>query len=97
MDFQDRKTALVIDKKDNVAVALTDLEAGDTCTVVGNDGKEYELAVTEKVPFGHKILLADLRRGDAVIKYGEEIGEMLRPLGKGRWIHNHNMSCEKGL
>lgn len=97
MDFQNRKTALVIDKKDNVAVALTDLEAGDTCTVVENDGREYAIDVTEKVPFGHKILLADLRQGDPVIKYGEEIGEMLQPLKKGGWVHNHNMSCEKGL
>lgn len=97
MDFQDRKTALVIDKKDNVAVALTDLEAGDTCTFVENDGKEYRIAVTEKVPFGHKISLADLRPGDPVIKYGEEIGEMTGPLKKGGWIHSHNMSCEKGL
>ena len=41
-------------------------------------------------------IYADLKKGDPVIKYGEEIGRMLIDAPKGTWIHNHNMGCERG-
>ena len=94
---QENKTALVLDQKDNVAVALTDLIAGDVCTVVEDGGKRYEVAVVANIPFGHKFALADLRKDEGVYKYGEEIGKMKGELKKGDWIHNHNMYCDRGM
>lgn len=91
------KTALVLDQKDNVAVALTDLAAGDACLVAEDGGRKYRLEVIENIPFGHKFALADLGQDASVFKYGEEIGKMKVPLKKGGWIHNHNMYCDRGL
>ena len=90
------KTALVLDQKDNVAVALTDLAEGDRCLVAEDGGKKYEVCVTEPIPFGHKFSLADLAPDAAVYKYGEEIGKMKVAVKKGGWIHNHNLYCDRG-
>lgn len=91
------KNALVLDPKDNVAVALADLVAGESCLVTENGGKRYQVVVSENISFGHKFALVDLDKDDGVFKYGEEIGRMRAPLGKGGWIHIHNMYCDKGM
>ncbi|MDX9860571.1 MAG: UxaA family hydrolase [Rhodospirillales bacterium] len=91
------KNALVLDPKDNVAVALTDLAAGEGCLVIQDGGERFEVVVNENIAFGHKFALADLEKDDAVFKYGEEIGRMKEPLARGGWIHVHNMYCDKGM
>ena len=91
------KKALVLDRKDNVAVSLTDLVAGDSCMVAEDGGKKYETIVIENIPFGHKFALIDLDKDAEVYKYGEEIGKMKVALGKGGWIHSHNMYCDRGM
>ena len=96
-DLTAGKTALVLDQKDNVAIALTDLAAGDACTVAEDGGKKYDATVIEKIPFGHKFALADLAPNAPVYKYGEEIGKMKVAIKKGAWIHIHNLYCERGM
>jgi len=96
-DLTAGKTALVLDQKDNVAIALTDLAAGDACTVAEDGSKKYEATVIEKIPFGHKFALTDLAANAPVYKYGEEIGKMKVAIKKGAWIHIHNMYCERGM
>jgi hypothetical protein len=96
-DLTAGKTALVLDQKDNVAIALTDLAAGDACTVAEDGSKKYEATVIEKIPFGHKFALTDLAANAPVYKYGEEIGKMKIAIKKGAWIHIHNMYCERGM
>ena len=91
------KSALVLDQKDNVAVALSDLAAGDSCLVAEDGGKKYTVTVAEKIPFGHKFALTDLAADAPVYKYGEEIGKMKVAIGRGCWIHNHNMYCDRGM
>lgn len=92
-----KKTALVLDQKDNVGIALVDLTAGDICTVNEDGGNQYEVMILEPIPFGHKFALADMAKDAAVYKYGEEIGKMKIELKRGGWIHNHNMYCDRGL
>ncbi|MCR5710292.1 MAG: altronate dehydratase family protein [Bacteroidales bacterium] len=63
-----------INPSDNVAVALTDLRAGEAvCGVV----------IRDDVPRGHKVLLKDLRAGENVIKYGFPIGHVTRDAAAG--------------
>ena len=54
------------------------------------------VCVLEDVEFAHKVCIRDLKAGDPVIKYGEEIGYMRVDAPKGTWIHNHNMGCDRG-
>ncbi len=70
---------------DNVAVALTDLHAGET--VAG-------ITLREDVPAGHKIALAPLHPGDKVIKYGCPIGHATVEVAPGSWLHIHNVRTD---
>ena len=91
------KKALVLDQKDNVAVALTDLKNGDSCLVAEDGGKKYDMPVSEDIPFGHKFALADMTKDAPVYKYGEEIGKLKVAIKQGGWIHSHNMYCDRGM
>ena len=57
------KRMLVVDPKDNVATALTDLAVGDEVRVEGN-----VVTLRTGVPFGHKIALRDLAPDAPVTK-----------------------------
>ena len=72
-----------INPDDNVAVALQDLQAGQT--VEG-------IVLKTGVPRGHKILLHDLAEGQDVIKYGFPIGHVTRDAAAGTMVDH---SCIK--
>jgi hypothetical protein len=82
---------IMITPEDSVAMLLEDGRKGDYIETV--NGK---VELLEDVEFAHKVLVRDLKKGDPVIKYGEEIGRMMKDAPKGTWIHNHNMSCLRG-
>lgn len=84
--------AFQINKKDNVATALTDLEAG--LVLLRGDTDIDEITVTEKVFAGHKIALRDITKGENIIKYAVPIGCATRDIAKGSWVHLH---CMKSL
>ena len=72
-----------INPSDNVAVALTDLRAGEAvCGVI----------LRTDVPRGHKVVLQDLGAGENVIKYGYPIGHVTRAAAAGTMIDH---SCIK--
>lgn len=73
-----------IHPNDNVAVALTDLPAGEVLHLSGRD-----VTLREAIPVGHKIALADLNEQDLVIKYGYPIGHVIRRVQSGEWINEH--------
>lgn len=93
---KDEKAALVIDPRDNVAVALMDLSRGDYCAVRRED-QVVMVKVMEDIPFGHKLALTTIEKDESVYKYGEEIGKMKEFIEKGGWIHSHNMYCDRGM
>ena len=66
-----------INPSDNVAVALTDLRAGDAVAGV---------VLRTDVPRGHKIVLTGLGAGENVIKYGFPIGHVTRAVQAGEMI-----------
>jgi hypothetical protein len=83
------KPILIINEKDNVAVALRDLEAGETLSLPGGG----ELTTATDIPCGHKVALVALSDGDPVIKYAEAIGLASRAVSRGEWVHTHNMGA----
>jgi altronate dehydratase len=78
---------LVIHEKDNVAVALEEIPR-DT-EIILPDGRKLRAA--NDIPYCHKVALADLREGDAIIKYGETIGRAAGNIDAGAWVHTHNL------
>ncbi|MBQ9503599.1 MAG: altronate dehydratase [Lachnospiraceae bacterium] len=75
-----------INPNDNVAVALTDLKAGEKPEV---DGRTVVLK--EDITMGHKFALKDFAEGENVIKYGFPIGHTLAAVEEGAHIHVHNL------
>lgn len=73
---------LRINKKDNVAIAIENIEKGYS---------ENGLTALSDIPFGHKILLNNLKSGENIIKYGHSIGHVTMDLCKGSYIHSHNL------
>lgn len=80
------RDALKINPGDNVAVALTPLKAGSAITVDGQT-----LRLTQDIPAGHKLALADIQAGEKVVKYGYPIGEAKTNIPAGGHVHVHNL------
>ena len=53
------------------------------------------MAITD-IPAGHKVALRSIREGEAVIKYGCPIGNAMKPVSEGEWIHIHNIKTGLG-
>ena len=75
-----------ITPRDMVAVALKPLKAGETVSY-----GEGRVTLLEDLPMGHKAALRDIRRGEAVIKYGYPIGEATDDIPAGGHVHTHNL------
>jgi len=81
-------------RADNVAVALADLKPGEAVEFKV-DGESREVRVRDEIPYGHKIALRDISKGEKVIKYGEVIGEATEDIPAGSHVHIHNIRSLK--
>jgi (2R)-sulfolactate sulfo-lyase subunit alpha len=92
------QTDLIIhDKKDNVAVVVIETtKKGQDCNawIMEND-KTIKVNSISEVPLGHKIALQDLKEGDTILKYGHDIGKVVKSIKKGDHVHVHNVKTKK--
>ena len=74
--------AIRMDERDNVAIVANagGLEAG----VAFASGFAAGLVLRERVPQGHKVALAAIGEGEAVVRYGIAIGFALKPIAAAR-------------
>jgi (2R)-sulfolactate sulfo-lyase subunit alpha len=88
---------LVHDRKDNVGVVVVEnLKAGtDMLCVITEDNSDFRLTVRHDVPIGHKVALADLKVGDTVTKYGQDIGKIVALVARGEHVHVHNLKTKR--
>lgn len=77
---------LKISANDNVAVAISPLEAGATITVAGD-----RITLDEDIPAGHKVALQNLAVGETIVKYGYPIGQAKALIQKGGHVHVQNI------
>jgi len=82
---------LIIHPRDNVAVALKTLTAGEKATAKGIE----QFWVLEDIPASHKIALRDISAGEEIIKYGEIVAVSTRDIKKGQWVHTHNLESKR--
>ncbi|AHE55143.1 UxaA family hydrolase [Sphingomonas sanxanigenens] len=85
--------AFRIHAADNVATMLDDAAAGDTVALRGDAGEA--ISALEAIAHGHKIALAAVAAGDAVVKFGIPIGRASTAIAAGSWVHLHN--CKSGF
>lgn len=88
---------LVHDKKDTVGVVVVEgLKAGtDMLGVVTADDSDFRLTAKHDIPIGHKAALVDIKAGDTVWKYGQDIGKAIADIRKGEHVHVHNVKTKR--
>jgi altronate hydrolase len=84
-------TALQIDPRDNVLVALVPLAAGSDVNI-----GPISCPVTENIPAKHKLALVDLKPGDLVTMYGMVVGEATQPIARGGLLSTRNVRHRTG-
>ena len=81
--------AVLVNLKDNVVTAVTDVR--DSEEVTYEAGSELrQIKTQEVVPFGNKIAISRIAKGGDIIKYGETIGRAATDINAGQWVHSHN-------
>ena len=82
--------AMIIDGKDNVAVAIEPITRGETITYLC-EGEEVTLTAAQDITIYHKLARKDIAKGEPVVKYGEHIGIAGCDIKAGEHVHVHNV------
>ena len=88
---------IIHDEKDNGGVVVIETtKKGQDCNawIMEND-KSIKVPSLNEVPLGHKIALQDLKEGDTILKYGHDIGKVVKAIKKGEHVHVHNVKTKK--
>ncbi len=84
--------AIQIDDSDNVATVTSEVKEGERVEILSPEGSVLDSPkVIGDVPFGHKIALKSIARGEEIVKYGEVIGVASARIAVGEWLHTHNV------
>jgi altronate hydrolase len=83
------QVAVQLRPEDNVAVAARNLPAGALVEIGG-----ATLTLSRRVGLGHKIALRQIRKGEAVTKYGQVIGFAREDILPGDHVHVHNVAAD---
>ena len=52
-----------------------------SCWIMENDSSA-NIQSTDEIPLGHKIAMVDLKEGDTILKYGHDIGKVVKSIKK---------------
>lgn len=88
---------VVHEKGDGVGVVVVEgVKAGQELTGwIMEDDEEIKVVAKSDIPIGHKLALRDYKPGDAVIKYGVDIGKVVAPIARGEHTHVQNLKTRR--
>ncbi len=92
--MESKINALVIKPADNVAVAVEALNEGELAIYMVN-GEKRQTRIIQNIPVYHKFSLADIKEGESVLKYGENIGTASTNICAGEHVHTHNVTSNR--
>ena len=72
-----------LNEKDNIGVA--------PMSIPKNTEINFGVFTKDKIPFGHKISLTDIKKGSYIYKYGQIIGKASNDISSGQHVHSHNL------
>jgi altronate hydrolase len=87
MDMIPVTELLRVHPRDDVLVALRDLQPGETVR-----SPNEQLVAKSFVPRGHKLAATAISAGAAVRKYGWPIGRATQDIAPGEHVHTHNLA-----
>lgn len=76
-------SSIIINEKDNVAVVLHEIKTGEN-----HNG----IIFLNDIPFGHKVAIKNIYKGENIIKYGFPIGYAKNDIKAGEHVHIHNLN-----
>ena len=88
---------IIHDEKDNVGVVVIEKITPNqdcNCWIMEND-KSAKIQSINEISLGHKIAMTDLKEGDTILKYGHDIGKVVKNIKKGEHVHVHNVKTKK--
>ena len=88
---------IIHDEKDNVGVVVIEKITSNQdckCWIMEND-KSITIKSKNEISLGHKIAMLDLNEGDTILKYGHDIGKVVKTIKKGEHVHVHNVKTKK--
>ena len=88
---------VVHDEGDSVGVVVVEgIKAGEDLTGwIMDQDKTITFKAKSDIPIGHKLAIRDLAEGDTVIKYGVDIGRVVRGITAGEHLHVHNVKTKR--
>ena len=88
---------IIHDEKDNVGVVVIEKITPNqncNCWIMEND-KLVQIQSINEILLGHKIAMVDLNEGDTILKYGHDIGKVVKSIQKGEHVHVHTVNTKK--
>lgn len=82
------KNLIILNKNDNVAVTTFSILPQ---TKIVNQG----IVSIDPIPFGHKICLKPINKGEPIIKYDQVIGFASKSIKPGEHVHSHNLEFKE--
>ena len=89
-----KREAIILNPKDNVATAISDLETGNVVEME-MDKNTISVTLVDAIPFGHKFSLSYIKSDSPVMKYGEVIGMATSDIQPGQHVHVHNVASAR--
>lgn len=85
------------DAKDTVAVVVVEgVTAGMTLNGwIMDEDRMMTVQAKQDIPIGHKVALVDMAPGDTVVKYGIDMGKVVKPIASGEHAHVHNIKTKR--
>ena len=85
------------DAHDTVAVVVVEgVQTGTSMTGwIMDEDKMTSVTARQDIPIGHKVALKDMAVGDTVVKYGIDMGKVVKPIVAGEHAHVHNVKTKR--
>ncbi len=85
------------DARDSVGVVVVEgVKTGMELTGwIMDEDRQVTVTAIQDIPIGHKLALRDMAVGDAVCKYGVDIGRVVTPIRAGAHAHVHNIKTTR--
>ncbi len=85
------KKSIRMNGLDNVATALEAINSGEVINVITDQNEKIEKVKSmEKIPFGYKLALSDIKSDSYITKYGVNVAKATKDIKKGQLVHVHN-------
>lgn len=87
----DERRAVLLHKADTVANLTEDAKAGERVLLDAPSGEAGSVVSLEDIPFGFKIAIKEIHKGEEILKYNHPIGVAIEEIPAGNLVHVHNI------